>query len=230
METVHDGVYRSTTLVPSRSTIELHRFLFLIMIGSAACWALRFRWRRGWTLLVGVQLLLAIGVQLYTELGSGGNTHALYNVYMALEITLFLAVAACFMDTRRGRMGVLLAWLCVAIVFAIELLQYGTIHLFAATTVVCGGGILVALYALLLLRLVDRTKRTLWRTPEFWVFSGVVLYYAGAAPILGLVHYFNDRDVELSGSLYRINQVLAMVRYAAIGIGLYLITPGHDRW
>ncbi|HEY0978475.1 MAG TPA: hypothetical protein VGE21_13465 [Flavobacteriales bacterium] len=202
------------------------------MIGSGACWALRARERRDWTSWLGAQLLLAILVQISAELYllGHGNNHALFNVYVPMEFGLLLAMSYTFMHSRRERMVVLCAAWPFALAYLWELLHYGTFDRFVSTSFICGGFTLVAIYAYLLVRAVDRSSRPLSRTPVFWVFAGMVVYFAASAPIVGLLHYLNGLDKEVAASLFVINQVLAMVRYVAVGTGLCLLVNGDDRW
>ena len=51
----------------------------------------------------------------------------------------------------------------------------------------------------------------------YWLCLAVLVYYGAAAPLLGSINYFLEVDVATALGLFRITQVLFLLKFALMG-------------
>lgn len=77
--------------------------------------------------------------------------------------------------------------------------------------------IMALVLALLLLAVLWQMARTssvpLHRVPEFWLFMGLLVYYGGLTPVVGVIHYVFTDDQALANQLWSIMPLLCILRY-----------------
>lgn len=77
--------------------------------------------------------------------------------------------------------------------------------------------IMALVLALLLLAVLWHMARTsavpLHRVPEFWLFMGLLAYFGGLTPVVGVIHYVFTDDQALANKLWSIMPLLCILRY-----------------
>ncbi|MCB0793628.1 MAG: hypothetical protein KDB88_02730 [Flavobacteriales bacterium] len=173
--------------------------------------------RPDWAWLATIALLLSLGVELLgRSLASSGTPNLVfYNAYMVMEFLLITAMLWS-MDVGRQHGGIrsVIMLLLFLATLAFELWHQSPVSTFFTKSVVVGGLVMAMGSILVLFRLANDGQEALHRRAEFWMLLSVVTYFLGFIPILGLYFYIAERDPELGASIYRINDVLFVLRYA----------------
>ncbi|MBK8531072.1 MAG: hypothetical protein IPL64_04165 [Flavobacteriales bacterium] len=90
---------------------------------------------------------------------------------------------------------------------------------FLMTEVILGYAIVLCVVSLAVLWSIANTSdRALQRVPEFWIFMGLLLFFCGMIPVIGLIRFIFYDDPHLAAQLYHIMFVLIILRY---GIDIY---------
>ena len=74
--------------------------------------------------------------------------------------------------------------------------------------------------------LANTSERRLGNVPEFWLFMGLLLYFGGMMPVVGLVKFIFDEDPAVAKRLWMILPVLCTLRYALTAYACHLARPG----
>ncbi len=184
--------------------------------------------------LLGVVIVLALAVESYGGVlnAKGLNNSIAYNLFNILESLLFLLIvhaiqprlkvllivaagmiaAAYFLDLSKGRSSPTL--LHDAIVFA---------------------AMLQAIFCMAVLwHLAQSTQAPLVRVPEFWLFLGLLIYFAGIVPVIGFQRFIYLRDWPTASRLYKIVPALCITRYLLAAYACNIAgrrsgMPGVDR-
>lgn len=197
------------------STVYLLRELAmaLAMVLTLVLWMRIPRPRSRLFRLLGLLCLVELLVELIGFGAKITETHLTlqYNAYILFE---FLVVLAMLKDQRphwRGVLGVALAIGLTGLGWSIWL-QGGM------DTVLMEGAVVMALVLALLVvaLLVDlsrNSEQALHYLPAFWLFMGLLVYFGGMLPVVGLVRMLYAQFPELAIRLWTIPPVLTVVRY-----------------
>lgn len=169
--------------------------------------------------LLGAQLAIATAVEsraLYLSAHHIPNLW-LYDLYVPVEFVLLLGYVAGRLPQRwqRSMVGPTLLLMAVAYGADLKMRYPGG---FVSGAFICGSLILVAALLVLLYDLALRVDRALVHQPLFWTFLGLVLFFSGMVPVLGLLNQLNDEDAGLMKTLFLANHVLFALRYGALVI------------
>lgn len=182
-----------------------------------------------WWLPAGIQLMLA----LMTEVLALWVTweylpnHAVYNAYMLLEFaTLTWMVMSIPRPSPTSRR---LALLCLPLFLAVYAWQWNMQRIMDEEPALfhfalMGGGTLLALQSILALhRLVQEGPVHPSSNAAIWMLASTCLYFISAAPLLMAVLHFNSANEVLAGTLYDLNDLLFMLRYGLMFLGLLFL-------
>lgn len=157
----------------------------------------------GWVLVVESAGFYSVHMNL-------GNS-VLYNVSATVEFLLLLKLLHAHRPAWRrpliaaavlgvGAMG----W-CVV---------YGDPMEFIQVEAILTGSLLLVFFLLAALWDMARTSNeALQRVPTFWLFMGLLLYFGGLVPVIGLIRLVYSNNEELATQLYLIMSALCTLRY-----------------
>jgi hypothetical protein len=207
--------------------LSILKLLSLPFALGAWWWARRST--AGWWLPAGLQLMLALAAEsaaLWLKWEQRPN-HAVYNGYMLLEFAsltwMVMSIPRPSPASRR------LALLCVPLFLAVYgwqwSLQYGSDEapeLFFLALMV--GGTLLALQSILALhRLVEEGPVNPAGNAAIWMLASTCLYFISAGPLLVAVLHFARSDEQLANTLLDLNNLLFMLRYGLIFLGMLFL-------
>ena len=172
--------------------------------------------------LLGLLVVLA----LFTEVTGGimrqlflGND-VLYNVFALTELLLVLGMAYALHPAWKawlaaaGGAGVAAMGLCLwGHTGTGFLLTEGIVTIALLLTAVC----LAVLW-----RLAQESRESLVKVPEFWLFMGMLFYFGGMPPLMGVVRHIYDSDPQLARQLYSIIPMLCIVRYLLTAVACHM--------
>lgn len=139
----------------------------------------------------------------------------LYNFYWPVEVALLLALSHLMHPWPRRVLS--LAGGGFLVVWAINLLLIDPRVRLVNTSVILGALLLAALYLLRLWHLANTLQARLRDSAAYWLCLAVLVYYGAAAPLLGSINYFLEVDVATAQGLFRITQVLFLLKFALMG-------------
>lgn len=169
---------------------------------------------------------LLIGLALFTETAgillrqSGFGNDLLYNLFALAEMLILLAMAHELHPEWR-------AWLAAAAGAGVAamalcwfwhrgsgfLLTEGIVAIALLLTAVC----LAVLWSL-----AQNSRESLVKVPEFWLFMGLLIYFGGMPPLMGVVRHIYETDHQLARQLYGIIPTICIIRYlfTAVACGM----------
>jgi len=183
--------------------------------------------------LLGVLTVLALLVELVGLVTAVQriNNSLVFNLYIFTEVLLVPAMVY----TQRPQWK---PWLLGATVGALIVLGWnaatlGLTTLVLTTAAVSNALIFVVLLLALLWHLANSSSVALHRSPPFWVFMGMLVYFGGLVPVVGSVPVIHAHDQRLAAVMWHILPVLASVRYLLAAYGCKLQAQGtqleHER-
>ena len=101
-------------------------------------------------------------------------------------------------------------------------------------TLLTEGAVVIALVLALLtvaflVDLARQSEQVLQRVPVFWLFMGLLVYFGGLLPVVGLVRVLYVQFPELAARLWTILPVLTVVRYLLAAQACRLEARLNDR-
>lgn len=176
----------------------------------------------GW---LGVQLLTALVAEcIATALSfQAENNLRVYNVYLIMECIILGCYIVPWLSLRRGT--TLLLSLCLAlygIVVWVEFPVSWAERSFIANGYMVGGLLLVALSIFALFRIALRSDVPMVKEPTTWVLLGVVAFFGGTIPLLGLTNVLIDRKVTWAPNIYLISDALFFFRYGCVLVAVFI--------
>ncbi|MCB9170002.1 MAG: hypothetical protein H6594_06580 [Flavobacteriales bacterium] len=197
--------------------------LVAIVLALIACAGIPRPRGRVFTLL-GVGLLAALIVETFGMWGlvvrpEVPNMYA-YNLYMAVELVVLLLL----LHAHKPAWGrwYLAAGGLVVVVAARELTTYDPVRQLLTPAVLVDAILMTLLLVALLWDMAQRSTVPLQRMPRFWLFMGLLVYFGGLVPIIGLTPYLVDLDPHLAARIYVIMPILATVRYLLAAVAALL--------
>jgi len=176
-------------------------------------------------------LMLAFVVEntaAYIYVYGNGNNGWLYSIYLPLDFILLATMAALHLRRTWSTTLAIAGGVGFFSVLVWEIFgQHEESIIFALSTTLsfC---LLTALFAGLLIDLVERTTTVLWKDQRFWVYLSVFIFTGPAIPFVGLLNKIYKRDPDLAVELFIIIDVLFFLRYGAALIGGWLLKPRHQ--
>lgn len=182
-------------------------------VALIACWRVR---SDGWllrnVLLASIIWGMATEVTavLVTRLAHANSI--VYNLCVPVEFLLLLWMVKRYRPHWRG-------WLSLAAVAGcMAMLVDG--YLQSPTQFIEVEGILLisAIMTIVLLAalwsMANISKEPLQKVPEFWLFMGLLIYFGGMVPFIGIVRFVFRQDAALAQKLYVVMPLLVIGRYA----------------
>jgi len=192
----------------------LRTLLLIAVIAIALVAALqlpRGKWRLSSVLAISIALALLVEVVGAILVIAGATNNVLYNSAAVLEFFLILRVVYLFRPDWSAYVLVLAVLGLIAMVMDASM-QDPSVFL-----LVEGVMILSMILCIVLIRslwsLANTSEEPLGLVPEFWLFIGLLVYFGGMMPVIGLIRFVFQQDQELAARLYVIIPYLCMVRY-----------------
>jgi hypothetical protein len=67
--------------------------------------------------------------------------------------------------------------------------------------------------------IIAREIQSLRRLPEFWIATGMLIFYLGALPYFGMLNFLIKYNVEVARSLLKVLKVLDTLMYVLFSYG-----------
>jgi hypothetical protein len=172
----------------------------------------RHRWRLHGLLHASIGLALVVEVVGRVMASNSMNSIALYNLFLPVEFLLVLGMVAQVRPAWRWRLVAgaaigLAGWAGCWIMT--RSLSFLLIEGALLISLVLSFTLMATLWSL-----ANTSERPLARVPEFWLYMGMLVYFGGMMPVVGLVKFIFDQDPLVAARLWMILPVLCMVRYA----------------
>jgi hypothetical protein len=197
----------------------------LILVALICWWRHRSRFapRSGW---LGLQLAMALVDETY---GSSLAVRVLpnlwwYDLYVPVEFAILLVYVHGHLKKGWQRTAVWPAAAVLAVAYAMDL-RATYPEGFVSRAYILGSLVIVAALLALLYDLALRMDRALHVQPMFWAFLGMVLFFAGMVPLLGLWNQLTLESPGLAHELYAANHVLFLLRYGGVIVACAIREP-----
>ena len=190
----------------------------LALLIALLCWLFGTKGLRypGW--LLSLQLFVALVVEAWARsLAIHYESNLwLYNATSPVEFTTQLLFGVAMVRNRPVfylAMGAMCLYGCI---FVGEFMFRGNGETLFTRSALTSAFLLTVLFTYLLFKFAMREDVVLYKDPHFWLFLGIVAYYGGMIPMLGLLNALSAKDVELASRLYVINDVLYYLNLATL--------------
>ena len=201
------------------------RLLAALGLALLACQRLptpRPRMLRVAGLLTGIALAVET-VAFLISLPKLNNT-AVYNLFLPLEFLLVLTIIRALRQVS-GR------YILAALLLGMAGLLANMLLIAPRASVLFEAAVAFAVLLVMLLfgalwGLADTSPIALHRLPEFWLLIGMLVYFAGLVPVVGLARFLAHRDPVLASTLWTIMPMLATTRYLLAAYAFWLQRRG----
>lgn len=186
-----------------------------MLVALIACWRVP---SDGWRLRNA--LLASIAWGLATEATAVLVSHfamlnsIVYNLCVPLEFLLLLWLVHRFRPRWRGRLIAAAVLGCLAMLVA-GFLQDPMQFILVEPILVISGIMTIVLLAALW-SLANTSEVPLQKVPEFWLFTGLLIYFGGMVPFIGMVRFVFHQDAVLASKLAIVMPLLGISRYGFI--------------
>jgi hypothetical protein len=182
-----------------------------------------------WWLPAGIQLMLALVAEPLAMwlMWEARPNHGVYNLYMVLEFTTLTWMVMSIPHPSRGSRR--LALLTMLLFLAVYGWQWNVQRITGAEPALfhyalIGGGTLLALQSILALhRLVREGPVHPAGNAAIWILASTCLYFISAAPLLVAVLHFEQSNIGIALMLLDLNDLLFMLRYGLMFLGLLFL-------
>jgi len=193
--------------------------IYITVLGSSFIVSLiSFRWNfpfhlKFFSLLLGLTFLVELcAIPIFRTFSLGTNSQV-YTPFMLVE---FCAYTFYYRQILKNRnlltslllLVVVLTWL-ISTIFIFGFFKWNS---YISITGCCCTIILAVCYYGQLLRSSEPVK--LLRQPEFFIATGMLIFYSCQLPFLGALNYLVNNHYELARSLLRVLQILNIVMYS----------------
>lgn len=204
--------------------MEFYEIKNLILVPVIVLWFLALNNRKPWFLILGFELILTAIVELNSFLmsSSGVSNHSIYNIYLIFDFIAIMSLMMLMVNMKKWGFKLFLVSAPVLGLFFWELLIQKQDFVFATVTLIVSGFALALMAVIALIILNNREEKLIIYRGEFWVLSSIMLYFLCISPIFGLIEMFS-LDNSHVGILYFANDILFVLRYVLLGIGLIII-------
>jgi hypothetical protein len=180
--------------------------------------------------LLGALIALALATEvaaLVLRCMHHGNT-TLYNGFAVAEMVLGLALVRALRPAWTARL------LVVAVtglaIFAADWAMRDRTG-FMLTEGIVGIAVLLCGCCLAVLwDLAQVSSRALQRVPEFWLFMGLLVYFGGIPPMIGMMRYLYSGDPETARRFYAVIPALCVVRYLLTALACGMVARARRRY
>ena len=168
--------------------------------------------------LLGALLVVASIAEVLGGVLSLTGIHNLvvFNLSWALEFLILLALFHAAFPGRGGMLytlgGVFLAG------WAIELWSVGANTKLVVLSIMGGAFVLAGLYLYLLWWTSNTWMAPMHRSPRFWLFLSITLYFGACTPLLGTANHFSATNKALASDLYYLLQGVCVLHYLLLGV------------
>ena len=151
------------------------------------------------------------------------NNQWLFNISMPIETGLLTWAAFEYFKMYKERFLIWIAYTIFLAIFISELFIKGVL-VFSNHGYITQSILLEIMYLLIMYVRFRKQSISWWRSPEVWISLGIVLYFGGIVPYLGLIHYLQLNHPKINLFLYRfIIEGLGNLRYIFLAVGFWLI-------
>jgi hypothetical protein len=188
--------------------------LIYLSMGIAWVYCLRVP-AHAWRLRLA--LLASISWGLFTEILAFGlawfyqENCLLYNVCASVEFLLLIGVLYRFQPRWRYVLVLAAVGGCVTMAVA-AILRDPTVFLLIEALLVLSV-IMTVLLVAALWSLANTSPIALQKVPEFWLFMGLLVYFAGLVPYIGMVKFVFQENAALAEKLSFTMPMLCILRY-----------------
>jgi hypothetical protein len=203
---------------------HLRELLMLAAIGAAFAGFLRIQrprprlFRLGGALIALAFLVEVIGY--VTKVQQAINA-PFYNSFIVLEFLLVLAMVHAQQPAWNKVLLLVAGFGLAGFVVNARFVDWRHDMLFEA--IVLFALLLAIVLGALLWRMANTSAVALLRVPDFWLFTGMLLYFIALPPVMGLARYLRKQDLELASTLWTIMPALCMARYLLTAYACWLL-------
>jgi hypothetical protein len=179
--------------------------------------------------ILGILVITAFVVEAFAAVAflQGISNNLAYNLFNLLESYLVLAlVTTVRKDLRPVAMA---AGALVTSAFVANALFNGTVHFLMMEAILFNCFLLSVLIMMVLWTLAQNAEVHLFHMPEFWLFLGLLLYFAGIVPTVG-TYRFMQVDLRTGKALYEIVRVLCIIRYLLTAYACWKLRRNSIQW
>ena len=171
--------------------------------------------------IMGLAFIIQVWALIYFE--NRWNNQFLYHFYTPLE---FLGFGLIYQNWLKQWVGKKIFVALILIVILLAILN----TLFLQPLEIVNSNIII-LCAILLIGLAitffyfvftNLSLGRLEKSPEFWINTSVLLYYAGSLLILGLNNYISQASTELKTTVWIFHSSFNILHYLLFSIGLWM--------
>jgi hypothetical protein len=191
-------------------------FLLLMIATMALAWWqwLRMRGPRNRVFqILGIIILLALVMELsgITAVHMLVNITWAYNLFGLVESLLLLAMTGALFP--RWRTVLAGSALVVLAAYGINYGMERQLDFLLVEAVLVNALVLSLLFLAVLWELARTSMSPLHRVPEFWLFLGLLVYFSGVIPLMGMLRFLYRDAPEMSEPLYSIILGVGSIRY-----------------
>ena len=136
-----------------------------------------------------ITLLVSYIVTYYQKShGQNENTLAVYNVYMLIEISILLAAAHVYFNTKVSKYLAFTGYGLFLVVFFIQIRQ-NNIYTFANYASATQSTVLTLFYGVILYQHFALHSASLLKEAEIWMCAGLLMFLAGCIPYITMINY-----------------------------------------
>ncbi len=195
-------------------------YLTSMLLAMAAAWLACLRvpapaWPLRNILLASISLAIATEAAALVGLFHFRANSIVYNCCAPVEFLLLLYL----IHRVRPHWGMALG--IAAVIGCIAMVVDGFFQDPLAFVLVEGVLVISALMSIILLAalwsVATRSDVSLYRVPEFWLFMGMLLYFGGMVPYIGMIRFLFQRNPVLAEQVAVLMPLLCIGRYALTG-------------
>ncbi len=147
---------------------------------------------------------------------TGYNNILLYDLFWPVEFILLMVIARELGHLKARLLSVIIVLFLV--LWGIDFWNAWGQDRFVTYSFIAGAFLLAGLYLFLLWKVVNTWPGRLLAATPFWLCLAVVVYYGGAAPLLGSMNYFFNTDMHIAQQLYWGIRTLCVIKYVLMGL------------
>lgn len=199
-----------------------------LILVALALWS----WRRARfgarTALLGGQLVVALLAEAYGGYAAAHGIHNIwmYDLYVPVEFGLLAGYVGAQMKRWWKTKALAVLAVLFVLVYALEL-RAAMPEQFVSRSYMLSSIILGLAFIAVLYDMSDQVDIPLQRSPRFWAYLGMVAFFLGSIPLLGLWNVITLKAPQSAPRLYAINHVLFTLRYGLIIVAA--VIPSRDR-
>ncbi|HQQ94910.1 MAG TPA: hypothetical protein PLQ93_10170 [Bacteroidia bacterium] len=151
------------------------------------------------------------------------NNLWLHNIYTFVETGILLIGLNSKISGRVVKVLLRIGFLLFLMVFAYEYITKDSYKIYNLSFFI--ESMLITIFSSLILYQSLHKATSDWKTnPDIWILLGLILYFAGDVPYVGLLNYLNSEFPGLSKLfVHLVNNLLANLRYLLLALGFWLL-------